>query len=42
MGNLRVLQIQEIKTVPYLPLSHPFVERRIGTIQREYLDKTLF
>jgi putative transposase len=28
--------------VPYAPLSHPFVERAIGTIRREYLDRTLF
>src|SRR5688572_30025760 len=26
-ANLRVLEIQEIKTVPYVPLSHPFIER---------------
>ena len=32
----------EIKTVPFVPLSHPFVERLIGTIRREYLDQTLF
>ena len=32
----------EIKTVPYVPLSHPFVERLIGTIRWEYLDRTLF
>ena len=31
-----------IKTVPYVPLSHPFVERLIGTVRREYLDRTLF
>src|SRR5262249_39373022 len=41
-ANLRVLEITEIKTVPYVPLSHPFVERLIGTIRREYLDRTLF
>jgi hypothetical protein len=41
-ANLRVLMVQEIKTVPYVPLSHPFVERLIGTIRREYLDHTLF
>jgi hypothetical protein len=40
--NLRVLDVQEIKTVPYVPLSHPFVERLIGTIRRECLDRTLF
>jgi len=41
-ANLRVLEVTEIKTVPYVPLSHPFVERLIGTIRREYLDRTLF
>ena len=34
-ANLRVLEVREIKTVPYVPLSHPFVERLIGTIRRE-------
>jgi putative transposase len=41
-ANLRVLEMTEIKTVPYVPLSHPFVERLIGTIRRECLDHTLF
>jgi putative transposase len=41
-ANLRVLDVKEIKTVPYVPLSHPFVERLVGTIRREYLDQTLF
>jgi transposase InsO family protein len=41
-ANLRVLMVQEIKTVPYVPLSHPFEERLIGTIRREHLDQTLF
>jgi len=41
-ANLRVLSVIEVKTVPYVPLSHPFVERLIGTIRREYLDRTLF
>jgi len=27
---------------PYVPLSHPFVERLIGTIRREYLDHMVF
>jgi hypothetical protein len=27
MANLRILEIDEIKTVPHVPLSHPFVER---------------
>src|SRR5262245_41847415 len=38
----RILDVQEIKTVPYAPLSHPFVERLIGTIRCECLDHTLF
>ena len=41
-ANLRVLGVTEVKTVPYVPLSHPFVERLIGTIRREYLDRVLF
>jgi putative transposase len=31
-ANLRILEVKAIKTVPYVPLSHPFVERLIGTI----------
>src|SRR5450759_1581557 len=41
-ANLRVLEIDEIKTVPFVPCSHPFIERLIGTIRREYLDHVLF
>jgi hypothetical protein len=41
-ANLRILETKEIKTVPYVPLSHPFVERLIGTVRRECLDRTLF
>jgi transposase InsO family protein len=41
-ANLRILELTDIKTVPYVPLSHPFVERLIGTIRREYLDHMLF
>src|SRR6516162_9020265 len=41
-ANLRVLEMTEIKTIPYVPLSHPFVERLIGTLRREYLDHLLF
>ena len=32
LANLRVLEVTAIKTVPYVPLSHPFVERLIGTL----------
>ena len=42
LANLRILEIQEIKTVPYTPISHPLVERLIGTIRRELLDQTFF
>jgi hypothetical protein len=41
-ANLRVLGVTEIKTVPFVPLSHPFVERLIGTIRRECLDHLSF
>lgn len=41
-ANLRVLGVTEIKTVPYVPVSHPFVERLIGTIRHECLDQMLF
>ncbi len=41
-ANLRVLEVAEIKTIPYMPLSHSFVERLIGTVRREYLDHILF
>jgi transposase InsO family protein len=39
LANLRVREIEEIKSVPYAPVSHPFVEHLIGTIRREYLDR---
>src|SRR6202035_3415405 len=38
-ANLRILEVREIKTVHYVPLSHPFVGRLIGTLRREYLDQ---
>ena len=41
-ANLRILEVEEVKTVPFVPCSHPFVERLIGTIRREYLDRVLF
>ena len=42
LATLRVLKIEEIKSVPYAPVSHPFIERLIGTIRREYLDRVFF
>ena len=41
-ANLRILEVIEVKAVPYLPISHPFVERLIGTIRREFLDHVPF
>jgi putative transposase len=42
LANLRVLDIDEVKSIPCLPVSHPFIERLIGTIRREYLDRVIF
>jgi hypothetical protein len=39
---LRIMEIVEIKSTPHTPTSHPFVERLIETIRREYLDHILF
>jgi len=41
-ANLRVLDIKELKPIPFVPRSHPFIERLIGTLRREYLDQTFF
>jgi hypothetical protein len=41
-ANLRILEIDELKTVPHVPLSHPFVDRRIGTMRRAFLDPVPF
>ena len=41
-ANLRVLDVEEIKSLPHVPMSHPFVERLIGSVRRELLDHTLF
>ena len=40
--NLRVLAIEEVKSVPYASVSHPFIERLIGTVRREYLAHVFF
>ncbi len=37
-ANLRVFDVQEIKTVPYVPLWRPFIRRPMGPIRRESLD----
>ena len=28
LANLRILEVEEIKSVPHVPMSHPFVERQ--------------
>ena len=42
LANLRVLAIEEVKSVPYAPVSYPSIERLIGTVRREYLDQVFF
>ena len=41
-ANLRILEIDVVTSVPNVPVSHPFVERLIGTIRREYLDHVFY
>jgi putative transposase len=41
-ANLRILEVETVQTVPQVPRSHPFIERLIGTIRREYLDRLFF
>jgi putative transposase len=41
-ANLRVLDVEETKSLPHVPMSHPFMERLIGSVRRELLDQTLF
>ena len=41
-ANLRLLEIEEVQSLPHVPMSHPFVERLIGSVRRELLDHTFF
>ena len=41
-ANLRILEIEEIKSLPYIPMSHPFVERLVKIVRNELLDRSLF
>jgi putative transposase len=41
-ANLRVLGIEQVRSIPHIPISHPFVERLIGSVRRELLDQTFF
>ena len=36
------LRVTEVKSVPHVPPSHPFVERLIGTLRRECVDRMRF
>ncbi len=40
-ANLRIIEIEEIKSAPGIPTSHPFIERVVGTARRECIDHTL-
>ena len=42
LANLRVLEMEEIKSVPYAPVSHPYVERLIGTSPARVLCSGIF
>ena len=42
LPNLRLLEVDEIKTISGTPRSHAFVERLIGTIRRECPDRIWF
>ena len=41
LANLRVLEVDGIKAASSVPVSHPFVDRLIGTVRREYLEHIL-
>jgi len=40
--NLAEWGVDEVKSVPTIPWSHPFVERLIKSVRNEYLDNLLF
>jgi len=41
-ANLNLLEIDEIKSVPFVPESHPFIERKVGITRQDFLHFTLF
>jgi hypothetical protein len=41
-ANLRILDIAPVRSVPRATRSHCYVERLIGTVRREYLDRLFF
>ena len=42
LANLRIIEVEEIRSVPNAPTPHPLNEQLIGTIRREYMDHTFF
>lgn len=36
-----MLEVEEMKSLPHVPMSPPYVERLIGSIRRELLDQNL-
>jgi len=40
--ELEAMMINPIYSIPLTPISHPFLERLIGTTRREYLDQLFF
>ncbi|HIL68690.1 MAG TPA: transposase [Verrucomicrobia bacterium] len=40
--NLQILEIDPIRSVLNVPVSHPFIERLIGTVSREFLDHLFY
>jgi transposase InsO family protein len=41
-ANLHILDVETVQTVPRVPWSHPFIERLVATLRREYLDRLFF
>lgn len=41
-NDLEWYDVDEVKSVPFIPFSHPYIERLIGTIRRDFTDRTLF
>ena len=39
---MSIYEIEEVRSVPFSPTSHPSCERLIGTVRKEQLDRTLF
>jgi len=40
--NLDLYGIEELKSIPFIPQSHPYIERAIGTVRQEFTNKIGF